>query len=103
MTEFILKMLNSRYSQLAFGIVFGIAYYVIILDFILKNTKQAGGLLGLYIMPAAVCGIALIFIKMIRRWRENEQNGNIVLFTVINIIISVIACLVAASDIIYGI
>lgn len=103
MIKIILKLLNTKYGELITGLIFGAAYFVIILDFILKNTQKAGALLGFYVAPAVICGLALVFVKLFRRWRENEQYNSILAFMILNTVILVISVLLAVSNLLYGV
>ena len=103
MTEKILKLLNMKYGELSVGLIFGISYFIIILNFILKNTQKGGALLGFFTAPAIICGLALVFIKVLRRWRENEQYKNIMFFMIINTFIFVFSILTIVSNLFYGV
>lgn len=99
----ILKLLNMKYGELTVCLVFGFAYFAVILNFILKNTQRAGLFLGFITAPAVICGLALIFIKALRRWKENEQYKNIMFFMIINTIILIFSILTLISNLIYGV
>lgn len=102
MTNKLIEFLNMKYSELAVSLLFGASYFAIILDFIMKNTQRAGGLLGLFVAPAVICGIALVFIKLIKRMKENEEYKKIVLFMAVNTIVLVYSVLTIALNLIYG-
>lgn len=102
MADKLKKFLNMKYSELAVCLIYGLSYYVVILDFILRSTKRAGGLLGLFIAPAVICGLALVFIKSIRRKKENEDYKSIAFIMAANTLIFVFSCLLVISYIFCG-
>ncbi len=80
------KIFNTKYGGLIFSLLCGIAYFIIILSFILKNTAQ-GGLLAFFFSPAIIAGAALIIIKTVKRLQEEEKFRNINLFLYSHIIL----------------
>ena len=80
------KIFNTKYGGLVFSLLCGIAYFIIILSFILKNTAQ-GGLLAFFFSPAIIAGAALIIIKTVKRLQEEEKFRNINLFLYSHIIL----------------
>lgn len=85
------QWLSTRAGELTFGLLCGLAYFFVILEFITANTHAGGHLLALYVAPAVICGIALVFIKLLRNWRQNEQYKNISSFFALNVVIFVIS------------
>lgn len=85
------KLLEMKYGELIFGLVCGCSYFIIALDFIFSATRKAGGLLALFVAPLIICGVALVFIKIIRKWRQQEQYYNINSFIIVNFVMFVIS------------
>lgn len=98
----LLDFLNMKYTELCLGLLFGTSYFVIIFDFMSKNTQRASGLLGLFTAPAIICGLALVFIKAIRHWRQTEQFKSIAYFIATNTIVLILSILTIVSNLIYG-
>lgn len=73
------KIFGTKYGGLIFSLLSGLAYFIVILSFIMTTGPRAG-LLGFFFAPAIICGIALVLFKMIRQFLENEefQKANIV-------------------------
>lgn len=95
--------MQSAKVQLIFSLLSGCAYFAVILNFILTNTERAGALLGLYVAPAVICGLALVFIKAIRNFFENEQYKGIFFIITVNSIVILSAVLITALNAIYGV
>lgn len=85
------KFLATKHGELISGLLCGIAYFIVVLDFIMANTHTGGQLLAMFLAPAVICGVALMFIKLIRGWLQNEQYKNINSFIVLNLVIFVIS------------
>ncbi len=75
MNKNILKLLKSTVGRLVFALLSGGAYYIIALKFILSHTSVGGGLLGFFFLPAIVCGMGLVIIKILRSQEEQENTG----------------------------
>jgi len=90
------KIFNTKYGGLIFSLLSGLAYFIIILSFILTADAKAG-LLGFFFAPAVICGMALVLFKMIRQFLENEefQKANVVGFLHIILMIISIVFLIA--------
>lgn len=87
----IYQFLSTRIGELIFGLICGLSYFVIVLNFIMANTHVGGSLLALFTAPAIICGIALVFIKLLRNWRQNEQYKNVISFFALNFVIFIIS------------
>lgn len=85
------RFLDMKYGELIFGLVCGCSYFIILLNFIFANTYDAGSLLALFLAPLIICGIALVFIKIIRNWRNNEQYKLINSFIILHLFVLIIA------------
>jgi len=75
------KIFEKKYCGLIFALVSGLAYFFIILDYIIKTTKNGALLLGSFFFPTIVAGAALIILKTINRLNDEEN------YRAINIII----------------
>ena len=84
-------MFKKKYAGLIFSLISGTAYYIIILNFILKSTKTGGLFLGFMFLPAIIAGAALIIIKSVKRLEEEEK------FKAINIFLYFHLLLIAVS------
>lgn len=93
MNDKIINLLKNTAPRLIFALLCGAAYYIIALKFILSHTNNGGGLLGFFFLPAIVCGMALVIIKVLRS-KEEEGNDTAILRTfwshAILIIISIV-------------
>ena len=80
------KIFDTKYGGLVFSLLSGIAYFIIILGFILKNTPQ-GGLLAFFFAPAIIAGMALIIIKTVNHLRDAQKFGNVNIFLLLHIVL----------------
>ncbi len=67
------KLLEKKYGELIFGLLGGVAYFLIVLRFVLDNTNTGGGLLGFFFAPLIICFPAILLIKFSRDLREKER------------------------------
>lgn len=74
------RIFKTKYGGLIFSLLAGLAYFIIILDFILKHTSYGGALLGFFFAPAIIAGAALIIIKTVKRLEADEKFKKINLF-----------------------
>ena len=81
------KIFDKKYGGLVFSLLSGVAYFIIVLGFILKNTINGGGLLAFFFAPAIIAGAALIIIKTVNRLREEERYGSINAFLLFHIVL----------------
>lgn len=75
------KILEKKYGELIFGLISGLAYFFIVLRFIVEHTKTGGGLLAFFLAPLIICFPAIALIKSTRDLREKER------FSTVNILI----------------
>lgn len=75
MNKGILKLITNTAGRLIFALLGGAAYYIIALRFIISHTNNGGGLLGFFFLPAIVCGMGLIIIKILRSQEEQGNTG----------------------------
>ena len=71
------KIVNSSLGELIFSLISGIAYFIMIMSFVVNNTKAGGLMLSFFFLPAIVCGVALLLIKTIRKLKDEESYGKI--------------------------
>lgn len=69
------KMLNSKYGLLIFSLLSGLGYFALIM--VLISETKYSGLLGLFFMPAIVCGAALCIFKTVKNLIETEQTKKV--------------------------
>lgn len=67
------RILNSKYGGLVFSLLSGLAYFIIIMNFIMSHT-QNGGLLGIFFFPAIICGTALVLLKALKRLCDEDRR-----------------------------
>ena len=90
MNRKILNFLNSAAGQLIFALVCGCAYFSIVLKFIMTYTVNGGALLAFFFAAAIICGAALIIIKLMKQFREQEnEQGILNLFYIHLVVIAV--------------
>ncbi len=75
------KIFETKYGGLAFALIGGFSYFVIILDFILRYTKNGGLLLGFFFFPAIICGTGLVLLKTVKLLISSENFGKICILT----------------------
>ncbi len=75
MNKKVIQLLKNTVGRLVFALLSGVAYYIIVLKFILSHTAAGGGLLGFFFLPAIVCGMGLVIIKILRSQEEQENTG----------------------------
>lgn len=84
------KIFNTKYGGLIFTLLSGLAYFIIVLNFILGADSKAG-LLGFFFAPAIICGMALVLFKMIRQFLENEEFKKANIVGILHIVLMVIS------------
>ena len=93
----IIKLLQNTWGLLIFSLLSGLAYYAVILKFILSNTEKGGGLLGFFFFPLIICGAALILIKIIKQCMENGREGGAVALFWLHVLFIIIAAVYAVT------
>ncbi len=66
----IIKFLSTRKGEMLFSLGSGLAYFLIVLQFIRQYSRNGSLLLGFFFCPAIICGMALVLIKILRSWKE---------------------------------
>ena len=62
-----------------FALIAGLAYYAVVLKFILAHTDKGGHMLGFFFAPLIICGAALVLVKIIKQCMENGNEGKAVI------------------------
>lgn len=91
MIKNILKLLSNTAARLIFALLCGGAYYIIALRFIIAHTSAGGGLLGFFFLPAIVCGMALVIVKILKTQEEQGNTGVILAVFLSHIILILIS------------
>lgn len=98
--------MNKLYEKLSkngaitlHALLAGLAYFVIVMRFIVDYTKVSNGaiLLGIFFFPAIICGSALMLIKLMRNWRDQENLRAIFILAICNLVIFVLSIFFAAD------
>lgn len=92
------KIFGTKYGGLIFSLISGVAYFIIILDFILKHTEYGGLLLAFFFAPAIIAGAGLIIIKTVKKLESEEKFSKINLFLYMHIVLMALG-LVFLADI----
>ena len=87
------KKLSQNNIILIHALLAGLAYFVVVLRFVLDFTAVAasGAFLGFLFAPAVICGSAVLLIKQMRIWRDNENFRAVAVMTLCNAVIFIIA------------
>ena len=87
------RILKSNYSLLAFSLVSGVGYFLLVM--ILISDVRYSYLLGLFFLPTIVCGAALCLYKTIKTWLECEEYSRIYKLITIHFILIVFSAVFA--------
>ena len=96
------ELMNTKYGELIFGLIYGLSYFIISLKFIFTYTYNGAGLLALYIAPIIICGSAIIYIKLMRGWKKNEDYKKMNMVALFNSVILLISFVFLADYILFG-
>lgn len=69
----ITKIFNSTVGGLVFSLLCGSAYFIIVLSFLLSTQGAGAGLMGLFLAPLIICGMALVIIKAAKKMIAEED------------------------------
>lgn len=97
MSNKILKLLSNTAARLIFALLCGGAYYVVALRFIVAHTNPGGGLLGFFFLPAIVCGMALVIVKILKTQEEQGNTGVILAVFFSHILLILLSIVFLAS------
>ncbi len=67
------KILDTNYGGLIFSLISGLAYFAIIMNFVISHTEN-GGILGIFFFPAIICGAALVLLKTLKRLCDEDRR-----------------------------
>ncbi len=95
------RFFETKYGSLVFSLFSGLAYFGLILCFILDNTGAKGVLLGVFFFPAIVCGMALVLYKGIAQWKEQEKYRTITAVAVGHILLMLLSVMYVVVRVIY--
>ena len=93
----VMKLLQNTWGLLIFALLSGLAYYAVILKFILQNTNAGGNLLGFFFMPLIICGAALVIVKVVKQCIENGDDRKAVAIFWAHVAFMIIAAVIFAS------
>ena len=95
------KFFETKYGGLVFSLLSGLAYFCIVLTFILETTGDKGIILGIFFFPAIVCGMGLILLKAIKQWLEEEKYKKITAVVILHLVLLVISIISLVSAILF--
>lgn len=90
------RFISRKYIDLIFSLFCGLNYFIVVMNFVLKNTNN-GHLLGLFFFPAIVCGIGLVILKLIKQWAEQNEYRKIGILTILHLALFVMNAFLIAS------
>ena len=96
----LLSFFQKKHTALTFSLLCGLAYLVIVLSFITRNTS-GGGLIVFLFFPAIVCGAALLVFKSIKTYIECQSIRPLRVLFCGHIIVMLLALLLAAEMVIF--
>lgn len=85
------KFFETKYGGLIFSLLSGLAYFGLVLCFIIENAGEKGLLLAFFFFPAIICGMGLVLLKSIKMWQEQQAYGKITAVAVFHIILMIIS------------
>lgn len=92
------KIFETKFGGLIFALLAGLAYFCLVLTFILETTGDKGILLGIFFFPAIVCGMGLVLLKSIKQWQEQENYKKIKVVVILHaglFVISIVSLIAA--------
>lgn len=93
------KLFSTKYGGFAFSLISGLAYFIIILDFLISSVSNGGILLGFFFFPAIICGTALVLLKTVKKLTEDEEYKKLNVLFYVHLLLFLIS-LVFLADII---
>ncbi len=91
--QMIKNILRKSYIALIFSLMCGLAYFGIVCNFIHMNTSNGSMLLGFFFFPAIICGAALIVLKAIRIYIEQENDKKLNILVIMHLFIMILSVL----------
>lgn len=95
----ITELLNKRSNAFIFSLVSGAAYFVLVLRLFAMYMANSW-LIVAFFSPLIICGIALVLLKSILRWQEEENYRSIKMVFWIHAAVFVMALVFLADMII---
>lgn len=96
MNNKILNLLKSTAGALGFSLFCGLAYFFLVMYFVMSTTVQ-GALLLFFVGPAVICGAALVVIKLIKQNFEKENHGANLRLFYLHIVLFIISVFFAVA------
>ena len=96
----LLSFFEKKYSALTFSLLCGLAYLIIILSFIARNTS-GGGLIIFFFFPAIICGSALLIFKAIKTYVEHKITRSLMVLFYGHILVMLLALLLLLEMLIF--
>ncbi|MBQ2669322.1 MAG: hypothetical protein IJG06_00910 [Clostridia bacterium] len=97
MKNSIIKLLQNTWGLLVFALICGLAYYAVVLKFILAHTDKGGHMLGFFFAPLIICGAALVLVKVIKQCMENGNEGKALIIFWAHIVFIIAAAAIAVT------
>lgn len=91
--QMIKNILKKPYAALIFSLLCGLAYFGIACNFIQMNTENGSMLLGFFFFPAIICGAALIILKAVRMYIEEENDKKLNILVIMHLFIMLLSLL----------
>lgn len=95
------KFLETKYGGLIFSLLSGLAYFCLVLTFILETTGNKGILLGIFFFPAIVCGMGLVLLKGIKQWQEQENYSKITAVVILHVVLFIISIVSLVATVLF--
>lgn len=93
----IVKFLCNRRGELVFSLLSGVAYFIVVLQLVGQYSNNGSLLLGFFFCPAVICGVALMMIKLLRSWKEQELYQRMTALFVAHAVLFIISLVLLAG------
>lgn len=90
------RLFETKYGGLCFSLLSGLAYFAVVMNFVLESTGKKGILLGIFFFPAIVCGAAYVILKSIKQLQEREEYTKITVIFVCHVILMLVGAAMLA-------
>lgn len=95
------KFFETKYGGLIFALFAGLAYFCLVLTFILETTGDKGILLGIFFFPAIICGMGLILLKAIKQWQEEGHYNKIKAVVLLHLVLLIMGIVSLVATILF--
>lgn len=85
------EFLKKPIPSFIFSLLCGLAYFGIACHFINMNTENGSMLLAFFFFPAIICGAALIILKAVRMYIEEDNDRKLNFLVVTHILLMIIS------------